>query len=49
MFSLLSLTFNESEREKIYQKIESYLKTDDLIRSFPFYETIDYLFNNINI
>ncbi len=44
MFSLLSPTFSEMEREKIHSKIESYLKIDEIIRLSPFYEVVDYLF-----
>ncbi len=49
MFSLLSPTFCESEREKICSSIERFLSLDEIIRSFPFYEVIDCLYEKRKI
>lgn len=46
---LLSTTFSELEREKIIPKIEGYLKLDEMIKAFPFYEVIDFLYNKKSI
>jgi len=47
--SLLSTRFSGMEREKILLKIESYLKIDEMIKAFPYYEVIDHLFTKKNI
>lgn len=36
------------EREKIVPRIEEYLKMDEMIKAFPFYEMIDYLYEKKN-
>lgn len=47
--SLLSTTFCVMEREKIIPRIEEYLNLDEMIKAFPFYEMIDFLYNKKNI